>query len=450
MPKFTLAISLSLICFFVLLSRSLAQGMGEVTFQLTRTVFRYGQFDRSPTRTSSNDNIKFFPHFFLRDLDSLKGHGDSIRMPIGSISGTYAVYDTFLTQSNFVAAGDLENDGFKDLVSSSYYDGYIAILHQSTTTHQLELVALWDVTQGGATNGISDVFIADMNGDCLNDIVAVDVLNGITAIFLQTNEYGVFTRIQLNAAARGAIGDLNQDGHTDLLWGAGNHVFVAYQTPMGFSDLQLFSVPPGSFDMMEEPAVGDVNGDRLSDLVAVDGYRNLLYVWESPQMQLRILNAPNNVSENVSLGDLDKDGILDIAVPGMGTDQVAVTWGRAFTTTMLSGIGNMKDVAIGDIGDDEDLELIATDQQYYHLAIWKFNGRNPILQIAAANVGPGQVIVDDLNGDGLNDVAYGLSGYTAPPHAPVTLHYQTGMGNTIPRFGQCIEWRRIYLPLVVR
>jgi len=354
------------------------------------------------------------------------------------IPGSYTTYDTLLTQASYIAVGDLETDGFKDVVSSSYYDGYIAILHQSVTTHRLELVALWDVTQGGSTNGTRDVFIEDMNADSLKDIVVFDVLNGLVAIFQQTNEYGVFVRTQVSTGMsynRGGVGDLNNDGLADLIWTEGQSAYVAYQISNGFATPAVFSVPSILYGILSQPVVGDVNGDGRADLIVVDGYSNQLHIWESPNMILRTMGAPNNVAENVAVGDLDRDGIADIAIPGGGTNQVAITWGGVFTTTTLSGVGNLKDVAIGDINDDQFFELVATDQQSYHLVMWSFSGRIATLQVVPANVIPGEVVIADLNGDRLNDVAYGISGWTSPPHAPVTVHYQ------VPKY---------FLPIIMR
>lgn len=350
--------------------------------------------------------------------------------PRGDITGAYAVYDTLLTQSNFVAAGDLENDGYNDVVSSSYYDGVIAILHQSPQTHSLQLVARWDVTVGGARNGVGDVYIEDMNSDGLKDIVAFDLLNGLVAIFLQTSQYGVFDRTQVDIGYfynRGGVGDLNNDGHQDLMWTNENKVYVAYQTGSGFAPPVIFSVPIPPWRIMALPIVGDVNGDGLPDLIAVDGYSISLFVWESPTWQLQIFASPMNGPTEVTVGDLDGDGVQDIVAPGSGTDTVGVFWGPDLTSTLLTGgisYGNSRDVAIGDVDGDSRSELVVTDVQTYKLMIWKFTGRNPLLRIVSANAGPGQVLISDLNGDGLQDIAYGLAGYTAPPHAPVTVHYQ--------------------------
>lgn len=391
-----------------------------------------------------------YGHFDIH-LDLAQGHKTTyysdrtdnepkVVSPEGDIPGAYSEYDTFLTQASYLAAGDLESDGFADLVSSSYYDGYIAILHQLTTTHQLELVALWDVTDGGATNGVRDVYIRDMNDDGRNDIVVFDVLNELIVIFVQTDEFGVFLRTQVETGitySRGGVDDLNNDGLADLLWTEGFYAYASFQIPDsgGFTTKQTFTADMAPTRFLDQPVAGDVNGDGLSDLVAVDGYARNLMIWKTPDWQFSSLYAPNNVPKNVALGDFDHDNIQDMAVPGGGTNQVVVTWGDAFTTTALTAVGNMYDVAIGDLDNDDALELVATDKQSYHLAIWNFVERNATLHVIQANVIPGQIIVADLNGDGLMDVAYGIAGYTAPPHAPITVHYQM---------------RKMYLPLVIR
>lgn len=396
-------------------------------------LYYYGQFDTEVQQTTSGKTI------------------------VAGIPSAYTQYNTTLTQVSYLGAGDLENDGYKDVVSSSFYDGYIAILHQNSSTHQLELVALWDVTSGGATNGVSDVYIDDMNSDCLEDIVVFDVYNQVAVIFLQTNEYGVFTRKPVNMGitiSRGGIGDLNNDGHQDLVWTKSQEsVYVAYQTETGFSAFQEFPIPTPPTRLVDQPAIGDFNNDGRADLAAVDGYSKSLFIWEAPAMQIQILGAPNNVPDNLSVGDLDGDLNADIAIPGAGTTTVNVTWGGTYTTTTLTGIGNMEDAAIGDVDADAKLELVATDKQSYHLVIWDLDNRTVSRQVIDSYVGPGQVIIADLNGDGLNDVAYGLSGYTNPPSAKVTVHYQTGEGAVEPRYDDCKAWPSktyIYIPLVQR
>jgi hypothetical protein len=415
-----------------------AQGPVGSNTQPMKKIFRYNQYDIFYDRSSSADKVKYYLYPIIREAERSTPNWEHPLSHAGVIPGSYTTYDTLLTQASYIAVGDLETDGFKDVVSSSYYDGYIAILHQSVTTHRLELVALWDVTQGGSTNGTRDVFIEDMNADSLKDIVVFDVLNGLVAIFQQTNEYGVFVRTQVSTGMsynRGGVGDLNNDGLADLIWTEGQSAYVAYQISNGFATPAVFSVPSILYGILSQPVVGDVNGDGRADLIVVDGYSNQLHIWESPNMILRTMGAPNNVAENVAVGDLDRDGIADIAIPGGGTNQVAITWGGVFTTTTLSGVGNLKDVAIGDINDDQFFELVATDQQSYHLVMWSFSGRIATLQVVPANVIPGEVVIADLNGDRLNDVAYGISGWTSPPHAPVTVHYQ------VPKY---------FLPIIMR
>lgn len=295
-----------------------------------------------------------------------------------------------------IASGDLNQDGFKDIVISGYNDGSVSILFQNSTNP----------------------------GNFLRPI-------------------RIFVGTQISYLA---IGDLNEDGFNDIAISGynGPHLSILFQdstNPGNFSPLVSLGITSNSV------AIADIDGDFINDIaVAGDGKVKLLF--QDPvtpgnflaPMTLDAGNAPGNVK----IGDLNKDGNPDIVVgdstssdgiPG-GVDvllQDNINPGQFLPSVNYDFGCSTQEISLGDLNDDGFLDVAA--------ATWCSGCRISILFQDISNVGtflpainyPCQqtefgfgawsIAVGDMNGDNFNDLIISENGLVIrlqDPAAPGT------------------------------
>src|SRR6185437_7456471 len=184
--------------------------------------------------------------------------------------------------ANWVAAGDLNNDGVADVAVVDNY-GVWMLLHTGapTATTYAAPLAVYTEAPNAWYVGANIVAIADVNGDGLKDLIVTDPgpIGGGTptvAVLVQNPASpGSYLAPVSYATAPGSlaqavvVADVNGDGHPDLVIGGTNAVSVLLQDP----------APPGTFMAAvsysvtdaNEIAVADVNGDGLPDVVVATG-----------------------------------------------------------------------------------------------------------------------------------------------------------------------------------
>ena len=289
---------------------------------------------------------------------------------------------------------------------------------------------------GDAFNLAFAIGAADFNRDG-----ALDLAVAITRFDGPPNS-GFVSVILQNPAARGtffkgahypivndpiamAVGDLNDDGLPDLV--------VASATSEYASVLLQDRNNPGVFlpatrvfigQVQSGIAIGDLNGDGLPDIAAAVNTRNLKILFANPAGPPGSYLDPVDVRLNgaagaVAIGDLDGDGANDLVVALTARSQVAVLLQDARTPgTFLAendfpvGLQPFA-VKIGDIDGDGIPDLVTAD---FGPAAGTGGGVSVLLQDATnrgsfaaaqryhAGLGPEDVAIGDLNGDGRADL----------------------------------------------
>ncbi|MFT3957326.1 MAG: FG-GAP-like repeat-containing protein [Piscinibacter sp.] len=266
------------------------------------------------------------------------------------------------------------------------------------------------------------VAIGDLNGDGRNDIVAGASYCGAQILY-QGADGSLQPGPLLSMAATGylRIADIDGDGRLDLLSSGGGQPGVLYWRQDTNGSLEAPRTvatvdPPGDF------AVGDINGDGRADIVATTGGAPGADVAVITQLLDGSFASPTTLSigsssraSSVTLGDLNGDGRLDIAVSSGGNSnaQIAVFLQRAdgtlSTLTRLATYDIPGAVRVADVDGNGRADLLVVHQGWLTVGVYLQDGAGALSaeQRFAAPYSvstPDGWAVGDVNNDGRLDI----------------------------------------------
>jgi len=192
------------------------------------------------------------------------------------------------------SAGDVNGDGFADLIVGAYAD---------------------DV--GGTDAGRAYVYYGGPGADAVADLT----LTGSA-----TDHY---FGISVSSA-----GDVNGDGYGDLIVGAPGRAYVYYggPSPDAIADVVLTGAAPGDLFGWPVSSAGDVNGDGFDDLIvgaALAGRAYVYYGGPNPDSlpDLTLTGSLRFGSSVASAGDVNGDGYSDVIVGSPWAESAYVYYG---------------------------------------------------------------------------------------------------------------------------
>jgi fibronectin type 3 domain-containing protein len=246
-----------------------------------------------------------------------------------------------------------------------------------------------------------------------------------------------------------AIGDVSGDHRNDVvlttsynfdpiadfrLWVFLQNADGTLAAPVSYATAASYSNRPLSV------AVGDITGDGRADVVVgIDGVGVQVF----PQLATGGLGSPalfsTPDSNKIRLGDLDGNGLLDVAGVGWGTNTASVLLndghgGLAAAVPYPVPHAGYEDLEVADVTGDGRADLVVMSGQSYSvpnvsvLPQLAGGGFGPVSSyVVAANTNTQGIGVGDLTGDGRNDVAASYGGNR--PAAAVAVLAQTGSGS---------------------
>ncbi|MCM2506041.1 FG-GAP-like repeat-containing protein, partial [Aureimonas altamirensis] len=381
------------------------------------------------------------------DTSAIAGGSDTSAFAIiGEGTGVYSGYSV-------AAAGDVNGDGFADIVLGSYGSATgraFVVFGRSAGGPAVTLSALgtsgFQMTGEGGKAGFGVSGIGDINGDGLADLVvgAPEYGTSTGRAYIVYGRTGTST-IDLSAIAAGsggfaitgsasdylgssvsAAGDVNGDGLADILIGAkgtgtatGRTYLIYGRSGSGTGFTAGLAMGTNGFAIVGDTAsgqsgysvsyAGDVNGDGLADMIVGSpavGSGKAFVIFGRTNAAAAIMLSALGASEGFAIngesagdfaglsvsyaGDVNGDGLADLIVGAYQNDGSGNNAGRAY-------------LVYGRTGGTVNLSAIAQGS----------GGFAMFGESASSQTGIGVSYAGDVNGDGFSDLIVGANGYSS-------------------------------------
>jgi hypothetical protein len=257
---------------------------------------------------------------------------------------SFFAYETGFQGGVRVAAGDVNGDGAQDLITGAGPGGGPHVkVFSGRTSESIHSFLAYEATFTGG------VYVAtgDVNGDGFADIIVgpgenvgphVKIFSGVDGELIHSF-FAYVTGFQ--GGVRVATGDVNGDGAADIITGAGpggaSHVKVFDST--NYEEVASFFAYSPTFSGGVYVAAGDVNGDGFADIItgAGRGAGPHVKVFDGFKRDERAsffaYDAGFSGGVRVASGDVDGDGLAElVTAPGPGAaSQVRILDGMTQT-----------------------------------------------------------------------------------------------------------------------
>lgn len=257
----------------------------------------------------------------------------------------------------YVKCLDVDSDGDKDLIVGE--DGQrdkIAILENNGNQSFTQKIIIDSVFR------LDTMEIGDLNNDGYFDIVATSGGSGYTAfMWFKNNGNNSFTRINIltgSAPASVDVYDVDMDGDYDLVCGFGTNDIVAWFRNNGSGSFSRINLSTDS-GYVTSVGVGDFDNDGDIDIVA----RNTWYVNNNNSFTKRTLDTYYG---EYHACDFDHDGDTDLIVSNGWLENTGSSTLQFHEFTIDGNIAQLFDVV--DIDFDGDYDIISSSS-YSNLSL---------------------------------------------------------------------------------
>lgn len=271
--------------------------------------------------------------------------------------------------ARMVLADDLDEDGYGDLIYCNYYSG---------TTYSVDSYIYWGSATGYSTGartglptiGCFDVAVGDVDNDGWKDVLFANYFDGTTYLVNSYVYYGSAARFSSTdrsalptAGTIGVeVGDFNNDGFDDAVfgghfvgaWTTNTPTYVYWGGATGLSTASRTTLTTTAG--VRDPKVGDLDSDGRIDLVFPRFYSGASYTvdsyvyWGSTTgfSDSDRSSLPGSGMASGAIGDLDADGFPEIVLGSYysGSDYSGtsyVYWGSAagYSSSDRTGISTI-------------------------------------------------------------------------------------------------------------
>lgn len=347
------------------------------------------------------------------DIAVANSNSNNLSILLGKGNGTFGRTTFMFSDPQAVVTSDFNKDGQLDFAVANFGGDKI-------TVFVADLMGGYTLVNEFAV-GIKPIAMAagDFNQDGKLDLAVAN--NGSDNISLLLGDgigsFGAQTGFASGARPRAIVtGDFNKDGKLDLI--TANETASNLTLLLGTGDGTFGA--PASIAAGAKPValdIGYLNNDDNLDLVVANldsTFASVLLGNGSGGFSIAAnVNLPGSgKGRAVALGDLNNDNKLDLLVALNSASDLAVALGNgdgtfAAPTTITTSGANPTDVLVGDFDGDSKADVVVTNNANDFVTIFPGKGDGTFLTAKTLNTGAGPVALDagDLNNDKRLDIA---------------------------------------------
>jgi hypothetical protein len=275
---------------------------------------------------------------------------------------------------------------------------------------------------GGSFYGSPGTFLGDVDGDTKADLIGLG--SNYVGVTRSTGsgfggyETWMANTINWNGSHGSLVGDIDGDAKADVFVLNNGSVQVLRSTGSSFQELTInglaYSLSP--FYGSHATVIGDIDGDRRSELVALDDstIRVLRWTGSGPPTTS---SQPGTFygSHGTFLGDIDGDGKADLVGLGDGYVGVLRSVGTSFgayeTWSFVTFYGS-KATYLADVDGDGRADLVAVDADGVRVMRAATNSFGPVENWWGQGFyGSHATVIGDIDGNGKADLVGNGDGY---------------------------------------
>ena len=304
---------------------------------------------------------------------------------------------------------DVNGDGVGDVIVGSFQGekAYVVQGAKSGPDFAHQTILSTSASNAGFGQGVANA--GDVDGDGFGDVIvtlwkagAAQIFHGSAAGVATTPLNTINYAPQSGAHAAAGIGDINGDGYADIaigvenLQGGPDHVYLFYGGAKGVSSSPAVTLtgPTGQLYGIDIYPLGDIDGDHLADFEVATQNDDTAYIYfgsatagvRNPTAPLTYAGAANSrYGFSASAGDVNGDGLSDFLLGGGAADLYLGQKGGNPTVQSIampsSGhaglFGNVVGVC-GDLNHDGYADLVIGDGGVVFYYAGGANGPSPV------------------------------------------------------------------------
>ena len=283
------------------------------------------------------------------------------------------------------SVADLNGDGYMDIVFNNHYDG--SSYNINSYIYWGDASASYKAKTELASHGTAGNSIGDLNGDGYMDIVISNTYDGSSYNINSyiywgdaTASYSTKSDLATHGAIANSLADLNYDGYVDIVVSNASNgnsqninSFIYWGDATASYTTKTELATMSSYDN----SVADINGDGYLDILFSNYadnnnlYTNSFIYWgDASGLFATKSEVPTNASISHAIADLNGDGCMDIIFSsfqenGMYNANSFIYWGdqtNPFATKTELATTGAQGIAVSDLDNDGYFDIIISNE----------------------------------------------------------------------------------------